>query len=67
LPYPSDLSDREWELIAPFNPAVKTGEGPCRTDMCEVMNAIIHIASGAVQWRMLPKDFPPTAAIRYFF
>ncbi|AJD50295.1 hypothetical protein TH3_00845 [Thalassospira xiamenensis M-5 = DSM 17429] len=67
LRYPSDLSDREWELIAPFIPAAKTGGRPRRTDMREVMNAIIYIASGGIQWRMLPTDFPPASTVRYYF
>ena len=67
LRYPSDLSDKEWKLVAPFIPPAKTGGRPRRTDMREVMNAILYIASGGIPWRMLPKDFPPASTVRYYF
>ena len=31
------------------------------------MNAILYIAGGGVQWRMLPKDFPPVSTVRGYF
>ena len=67
LRYPSDLNDKEWELVAPFIPAAKAGGRPRTTDMREVMNAILYIAGGGIQWRMLPKDFPPVSTVRYYF
>jgi putative transposase len=34
----------------------------------EVMNAILYLATGGCQWRMLPKDFPPLSTVqRYFY
>jgi len=35
--------------------------------MREVMNAILYIAGGGGQWRMLPKDFPPASTVRGYF
>jgi putative transposase len=37
------------------------------TDMREVMNAILYIATSGCQWRMLPKDFPPVSTVRWYF
>ena len=56
--YPSDMTDLEWGVIAPLLPPPKPGGRPRRTDLRAVMDAILYIASGGCQWRMLPKDFP---------
>jgi len=66
--YASDLSDREWALVAPFMPAPKRMGRPRTTDLREVMNAILYIATTGRQWAMLPKDFPPYSTVqRYFY
>ena len=66
--YSSDLTDREWELIAPFLPPPGRQGRPRTTDLREVMNAILYMVSAGCQWRMLPKDFPPPSTVqRYFY
>ena len=68
LRYPSDLRDAEWALIEPLLPPAKIGGRPRSTDLREVMNAILYLATGGCQWRMLPKDFPPLSTVqRYFY
>jgi len=67
LRYPSDLTDAEWALVAPLIPPARPGGRPRTTDMREVMNAILFIASAGNQWRMLPKDFPPVSTVRGYF
>ena len=67
LRYPSDLTDAEWALVSPFIPPSKPGGRPRKTDMREVMNGILYIAGGGVQWRALPKDFPPVSTVRGYF
>ena len=67
LRYPSDLTDMEWSLVAPLIPPARPGGRPRTTDMREVMNAILYIAGGGGQWRMLPKDFPPPSTVRGYF
>ena len=66
--YASDLTDREWALIAPFIPPARRGGRPRVTDMRELVNALLYMASSGCQWRMLPKDFPPVSTVqRYFY
>lgn len=43
--YPSDLTDREWALSAPFIPPAKTGGRQRSADMREVVNALLYIAA----------------------
>lgn len=65
--YASDLTDREWALIEPFLPCPRRLGRPRTTDLREVMNAILYIASTGCQWRMLPKDFPPVSTVQGYF
>ena len=66
--YASDLTDLEWELIAPMMPAPRRLGRPRTTDLREVMNAILYVASTGCPWRYLPKDFPPVSTVqRYFY
>ena len=67
LRYPSDVTDREWLLTAPFIPPAKSGGRKRSTAMREVLNAILYIASSGCAWRMLPKCFPPVSTVRRHF
>jgi transposase len=67
LRYPSDMTDREWALAAPFVPPAKTGGRRRTTDMREVVNALLYIASAGCAWRLLPKCFPPVSTVRRYF
>ena len=48
-PYPSDLTDEQWKMLAPLLPAAKTR--PRTVDLREVVNGIVyvllHVASHA--------------------
>jgi len=68
LRYPSDLRDAEWVLIEPLFAPAKRGGRPRVTDLREVLNAILYLATSGCQWRMLPKDLPPLSTVqRYFY
>ena len=65
--YPSDLSDREWSLIAPHLPAAKAGGRPRTTDLRQVVDAIFYLLRTGCQWRLLPNDFPPWGTVWWYF
>jgi transposase len=66
--YASDLTDYDWDLIARFMPRRRPVGRPRKTNLREVMNAILYIGSTGCQWAMLPKDFPPYSTVqRYFY
>ena len=68
LCYASDLTDREWQLIAPFLPPTKAVGRPRTTDLREVVNAILYLLRSGCPWRMLPTEFPPRSTVqRYFY
>jgi putative transposase len=46
--YATDLTDKEWALIAPLLPVAKPGGRPRSTDLREVLNALRYwLRSGA--------------------
>ena len=67
LRYPSDLTDAEWELVAPFIRGAKRGGRPRTANVREVMNAIFYVLSTGCQWQALPKDLPPKSTVYDYF
>jgi transposase len=65
--YASDLTNREWDLVAPLLPPAKDLGRPRTTDLREVVNALLYMVSTGCQWRMLPKDFPPFSTVQKYF
>ena len=65
--YPSDITDAQWALIEPHIPAEPGGGRPRKTDMRDVLDAVLYILRTGCQWRYLPVDFPPKSTVwRYF-
>ncbi len=65
--YPSDLTDAQWALIGPHLPPEPGGGRPRKTEMRDVLDAILYLVRTGCQWRYLPKDFPPKSTVwRYF-
>ena len=65
--YPSDLTDAQWALIEPDLPPEPGGGRPRKTDLRDVLDAILYILRTGCQWRYLPIDFPPKSTVwRYF-
>ena len=58
-PYPSDLSDQEWEILAPLIPPAKPGGRRRKWPMRRILNATFYLLRSGCQWRMLPREFPP--------
>lgn len=65
--YASDVTDREWELIAPHLPSARPGGRPRSTSLREVVNAVFYLLQSGCQWRMLPRDFPPRGTVYGYF
>jgi transposase len=67
LRYPSNLTDREWALIAPLIPPAKSGGNRRHVDEREVVNGLMYILSTGCQWRAIPKDLPPRSTLHDYF
>jgi transposase len=66
-PYPTDVSDQEWQSIAPYVPKVKPGGRPEKYPKREVLNGIFYIVRSGCAWRMLPHDLPPWELVYHYF
>jgi transposase len=57
--YPSDVSDEEWALVAPYL-TLMTEDAPQRDfPLHEVFNGLRWIVRTGAQWRLMPHDLPP--------
>ncbi|HEX8199603.1 MAG TPA: IS5 family transposase [Isosphaeraceae bacterium] len=61
-PYPSDLTDAQWEIIQPLIPVNTVGR-PRTVDMREVLNAILYLNHSGCQWDMLPHDLSAKSTV----
>ena len=62
-PYPSDLTDDQWEELAPLIPLAKPGGRPRTVDMREVINGTLYVLRSGCTWRMMPHDLPPWSTV----
>jgi len=66
-PYPSDLTDDQWNLLAPLIPP-KIGKGEDRKiDLREAVNGILYVLRTGCQWNYLPHDLLPKGTTYYYF
>ena len=66
-PYPTDLTDEQWNLIQPFLPDGKPGGRPRQTDLREVVNALLYLVRTGCQWRAIPHEFPPWKTVYNYY
>ena len=67
LRYGSDLTDAEWDLIAPYLPAPRGRGRRRRWPMRDVIDAIFYVLRCGCPWRFLPDSFPPWRAVYRWF
>ena len=57
--YPTDVSDEEWALVAPYL-TLMDEEAPQREyPLREVFNGLHWMVRARASWRMMPHDLPP--------
>src|ERR687886_2140324 len=66
-PYPTDLSDAEWECLEPHLPTSKATGRPRIHSRREILDAIFYVLRSGCPWRLLPHDFPPWSSVYYHF
>jgi transposase len=67
--YPSDLTDAQWQLIAPYLPADRPGRRgrPRIWPARRIVEAIFYLDRTGCAWRYLPGDFPPWKTVYGYF
>jgi transposase len=71
-PYPSDATDKQWELIGPFLEAwratrVSVAGRQGEQDLREIVNALFYQNRTGCQWAYLPHDLPQKSVTYYYF
>ena len=62
-PYPSDLTDKQWEEIAPLYKGMRN----CTWSKRELTDAVLYLVDSGWKWRQLPHDFPPYSTVHSFY
>jgi putative transposase len=65
--YATDLTDSQWEIIQELIPKAKSGGRPRSLEMRQVINAILYVTVGGIQWRLLPKEYPKWQSVYSYF
>jgi transposase len=61
--YPTDVSDAEWALVAPYL-TLMTEDAPQRDfPLREVFNGLRWIVRSGSSWRLMPHDLPPWSVV----
>lgn len=64
--YDTDLTDAQWDFIHPMLPKpFKRGRPP--TDPRRIVNAVLYVLKGGIQWRLMPANFPPWQTVYHRF
>ena len=65
--YPSDLTDKEWEIIEPIFTKAKKGKHLQKHEKRDLVNGVLYIVKTGCQWEFLPKDYPPYKTVNSFY
>jgi transposase len=58
-PYPSDVSDAEWQFVVPYLCLLPEHAGQRVHNLRDVFDALRWLVRSGAPWRYLPADFPP--------
>jgi putative transposase len=65
--YPTDLTDAQWEVLAPLLPEAKPGGRPRSVNLREVVNGMLYLLRTGCPWGHLPHDLPPPSTVWTYF
>ena len=66
-PYPSDLTEAQWEILKPLLPPASNLGRPRKTELRDLVDAILDRNRNGWTWRALPHDFPTWRAVYNYF
>ena len=65
MTYPSDLTDKQWDLIKNHFDTGNYGKSRKHSQR-DLINGGLYIVKTGCQWHFLPKDFPPYSTVHSF-
>jgi len=66
-PYPTDLSDEQWQLLVAILPPPFLVGRKRQVALREIVNALLYLKRAGCAWRLLPHDFPAWQTVYYYF
>lgn len=66
-PYPSDLTDQEWNLLEPLLASPERRGRPPKWPARRVADAVFYLLRSGCAWRMVPREYPPWQTVYYHF
>ncbi|WP_371859653.1 IS5 family transposase [Tengunoibacter tsumagoiensis] len=65
-PYATDLTDAQWELLAPFIPDVSPNATQETIPRREIVNGILYVLRTGCSWRLTPHDLPNGKTLHHY-
>lgn len=66
-PYPTDLSDAQWEILAPLIPGPSPDSARPPIARREIVNGIEYVLQTGCGWRHMPHDLPDWHTVYHYF
>ena len=66
-PYPTDLTNEQWEKLAPFIPKVSPNATQETIPRREIVNGILYVLRTGCSWRLAPHDLPNGKTLYHYF
>ena len=66
MSYPSDLSDKQWDLIKSHFETGNYGKSR-KYSKRDLTDAVFYLIKTGCQWRFLPKGYPPWKTVYSFY
>ena len=65
-PYPSDVSDEEWSLVAPYLALMREDAVQRQHSLRELFNGLRYLIRYGIAWRAMPNDFKRNSVLEGF-
>jgi transposase len=66
MPYSSNLSDKEWEIIQPLLP-IKKRTRPPQWSKRQILDGVFYQLKNGCNWGDLPSDLPPYSTVFWHY
>jgi len=67
MSYPSDLTNKQWQLIKHHFKSENRGKHFQKHSKRKLVNAVLYVVKTGCQWRQLPHDFPNYKTVSSFY
>ena len=66
MKYPSELTDKQWEMVKEHFDTGKYGKNR-KYSTRELINAVFYLVKTGCHWRSLPREYPPWKTVYSFY